>query len=201
MKMKLSDIVQYNEGIRTGLVLSRKKSKQTEENKYPYKSISLSNINELGFVDADDYIVYLKEEIDEKYFAQEGDILMRLSDPFTAIYVDDKLAGTLISSMFTCIRVSQNKNTSSKYISIVLNSQETKNQLRRVQSGTNIATANTKTILEINIPIVNLEKQKDIEGIWDITIQEQRLLIEFIEKKVQLLNGIINNLTNNMEGK
>lgn len=196
---KLKDIVLADDGIRTGLVLSRKKSKRVQDNKFKYETISLSTVDEMGFVNGDTESIYFIEELEEKYLAQKGDVLMRLSDPFTTIYIDEELEGTVISSMFTSIRVSDVDLISPRYLSIVLNSLSVKNQLRRNQSGTNIATASTKTISELDIPIISSERQAIIENVMAIHSQEKKLLKELVVKKDKLMNGIVSNLVAEME--
>ena len=78
--MKLEKIAD----ISTGLVLSRKKSSNNEG--FVYELLTLKSFNENGYIE-DEYLdnFISEEKIKSQYLTQEGDIIVRLSSPNTAI--------------------------------------------------------------------------------------------------------------------
>ena len=80
--MKLEKIAD----ISTGLVLARKKSSNNEG--VVYDLLTLKSFNENGYIE-DEYLdnFISEEKIKSQYLTQEGDIIVRLSSPNTAIYI------------------------------------------------------------------------------------------------------------------
>ena len=72
----------------SGLVVSRKKAIHTKDIIKSYKQLNLRAINKNGYIEEQELeILNVKEIIDDYYLTHEGDIIVRLTDPFTAILV------------------------------------------------------------------------------------------------------------------
>lgn len=79
--MQLGDIA----NIKTGLVLSRKKVEIEYETKAIYKLFSFKNIGEDGTFIHESFEEFANNGIlDDHYFTKEGDVLIRLSQPYAA---------------------------------------------------------------------------------------------------------------------
>ena len=84
VKIKLENLAK----VKTGLVLSRYKSKNDSEPTFSYKTISLKS-----FADFPNYNHQFSEEflsskrVPDAYFAQKGDVVIRLKKPFNAVYI------------------------------------------------------------------------------------------------------------------
>ena len=97
--MKLEKIAD----ISTGLVLSRKKSSNNEG--FVYELLTLKSFNENVYIE-DEYLdnFISEEKIKSQYLTQEGDIIVRLSSPNTAIYITKEYENMVIPSLFAIIR-------------------------------------------------------------------------------------------------
>ena len=74
--MKLQDLA----SVRSGLVLSRKQSKEPVG--YPYRSINLRAIQSDASINLSEVDVYqAKEPLKSEYLSQKGDIIVRLTTP------------------------------------------------------------------------------------------------------------------------
>lgn len=97
--MKLRDLA----SVRSGLVLSRKQSKERTSDRYPL--LNLRCIRQEGSVDLGEADVYeAKEPLKDEYLTQSGDIIVRLTAPYTAVLIDETTTGMVISSNFVVIR-------------------------------------------------------------------------------------------------
>jgi len=95
--MLLGDIAD----VKTGLVLSRKKAEIKYDAKATYKLITLKNIAENGVVINDAFEEFVSnDKLDEHYFTKEGDVLMRLNYPHTAVFIEKKYSELLVPSYF-----------------------------------------------------------------------------------------------------
>ena len=119
--MKLNEIA----SVRSGLVLSRKLAR--EGTKYPL--LTLRSINPDGYINLAKTDVFdAKEELAKEYLTQEGDIVIRLSTPYTAVYIDKASEGIVVSSNFVIIRT-DNKVLLPEYLYWLLNTAKVKHEM------------------------------------------------------------------------
>lgn len=191
--MKLKDIANIN----PGLVTTRKKASINYEIKEKYKLLTLNAINEYGTIDREKLTDFQSvEQLNDQYFTQKGDILVRLNEPFTSIYIDDKDIGILIPSYFVKIKIND-KKFKPGYIAWYLNSQKVKREFLRSQSGTLVPSINQKIIRGLDIPVKTIEEQEDILNIYKLYIREIELMKELIRLKEKRFNGITEKLLKN----
>ncbi len=188
--MKLYDIAT----IRTGLVLSRKKAKLHGDIKHYYKQITLksfSNSTTLQTQFFDDFISI--EEIDETYISRVGDIIVRLREPNTAVYINEKSAGLVIPSLFAIVRVND-KTVDNTFLAYYLNSMEVRKVLERELKGTTISMIKTKDLgnLLLNLPPVDV--QKNMVKLMVLSEKEIALLDKLKEKKQQYAQSALNTI-------
>ena len=188
--MKIKDIA----SIEPGLVTTRKKASIRFEVAKVYKVLTLNAVGEYGTIDGGQLSNFESVEVlSEHYFTKEGDILVRLNEPFTAIYIEEKDERILIPSYFVKLNIN-NKNFDPGYIAWYLNSEKVKREFLRSQSGTLIPSINQKVIREIDIPIRALEEQKDIINLYKLYKREVELMERLIEERAKLFNGITERL-------
>ena len=99
VRLKLGDIA----SVRSGLVLSRKLSKTPT--KYRYQLINLRSINQVGYIETENVDLYdATEPLGSEYLTHTGDVVIRLTAPYTAVLIDDTTSGMVISSNLVVIR-------------------------------------------------------------------------------------------------
>lgn len=188
--MKLGNIAE----IRTGLVLVRKKASVEYEVKKTYRLITLKNINDKGVFNKEDFEIFeSNDELNKEYFTEKGDILIRLSAPYTTINIDKKTAGLLVPSYFSIIKLKTQKYIP-EYITWYLNSDKVKRELIRSQTGTAMSTTNKTIISSIDIKEVPIEEQEKIAKIHELYLRERNLLNSLIKEKEQYYKGITDKL-------
>lgn len=182
--MKLGEISE----IRTGLVLSRKQSKS--DTGIDYKVLTLSSLEKEGRIDLN-LIENFKSmvELDSKLLTKRGNIMIRLSNPYTAVYIKKEYENILMPSLIASIEIKSN-DFLPEYIQIFLNSETCKEQLRKEANGTVIVTVNTKILKELEIPEIPIEKQKDLIAYENSYYTEKKLtekLLQLKEKEFQMV--------------
>jgi restriction endonuclease S subunit len=195
--MKLGEIAD----IRTGLVLTRKKAAMKYQIQNTYKLITLKNIEDNGEFNDEPFESFeSNDELSKEYFTKEGDILIKLSAPFTTICIDDKSAGLLVPSYFSIIRLKK-PNYIPGYITWYLNSDKVKRELIRRQTGTVMSNTNNTILSSIKIKELPLEDQEKIAQVRELYLRERNLLRSLFREKEILYKGITDKLINmNGEG-
>ncbi|MDI6452126.1 restriction endonuclease subunit S [Peloplasma aerotolerans] len=161
--------------ISAGLVLRRKEAQTKNEIAKVYKVITLKSFEDDGWINLeylDDYNSI--ELLDDRYITKENDILIRLSNPYTAIQVKAEQAGFVIPSLFAIVRLNQ-KEIDSGYLSFMLNSDTIKQSYFKNAMGITIPVIRMQTIRETQIPLVSTSEQHTISKISDLMIKEKRL--------------------------
>ena len=168
-KIKLKEL----STIRSGLVLSRKDAKK--QTKYAYDLIALKSISE------DKWIVkeqldrfYSKEPLSTEYLTHKGDILIRMSKPYTAVLIDEGSENYLFSSNFIIIRCNPDKIVP-EYLCWLLNSKGIMEDIQKNNAGNMLGAIKLKYYAELKIEPVPLEKQKAIGALYILGRKEYEL--------------------------
>ena len=182
--MKLGEISE----IRTGLVLSRKQSKSDAG--IDYHVLTLSSIEKEGRINLNTIENFKSvTELDSKLLTKQGNIIIRLSNPYTAVYIKKEYENILIPSLIASIEINS-KDFLPEYIQIFLNSENCKERLRKEANGTVIVTVNTKILKELEIPELPIWKQKDLIEYENSYYTEKKLteqILELKEKEFQMV--------------
>lgn len=185
--MELGDIAR----IKTGLVLSRKKAEIEYEEKATYKLFSLKNISDDGVIEHEPFDEFVSsEKLEDHYFTREGDILMRLSHPYTAVYIDKSHGGLLVPSSFAIIQV-ENTRVLPQYVAWYLNTDIVKKELERSQAGSRIPSTNQQTLKKIPITLAPVTKQKVLVELYQLHQKEKMLYRKLIEEKELYFKGVV----------
>ena len=183
--MKLDKIAD----ISTGLVIARKKA--SSDKGFNYELLTLRSFNENGYVEKEYLDEFLSEEkIKEQYLTKEGDIIIRLSSPNTAVCITKELENILIPSLFAIIRVNR-EGILPEFLSVYLNSEKSKRQLAADTIGSAISIVKTSTFKEIDLPRYDVKKQRQIIDLNSLIVKEKRLLSKLVNEKEVLHRTIM----------
>lgn len=177
--MRLDEIAVIN----TGLVAARKQAKGVSESIMQYRLLNLKAINNKGFIEdslLDDFETL--EEIKTTYITQMGDIVVRLTFPFTAVLIDEMHTGLIIPSHFVVIRTNT-KKIIPEYLFWLLNTEKVRQQLQQNVNSTTIGTVKPMSYASLNIEQITLEEQRQIANIHLLSRKELMLLDQLMRQK------------------
>jgi len=176
--------------VRTGLVLSRKKAKPMSSSVHRYEQVSIRCFGSPIRLDREYTEIFEADKaVDERYLTREGDVLVRLRAPATAVYVGNDAEGLLVSSLLAVIRVSD-ENILPKFLAHYLNSETAQHLLRRDIKGTTIPMLKTRDLDELKIVIPPLEIQKRLVTYLNASQKEQELLRKLMDQKQSFSKAI-----------
>ncbi|GAA0777112.1 hypothetical protein GCM10008908_31660 [Clostridium subterminale] len=183
--MKLDKIADVS----TGLVLARKKA--SGNNGFGYELLTLRSFNENGYIE-DDYLddFISEDKINQQYLTKEGDVIVRLSSPNTAVYITKELENMVIPSLFAIIR-NESNNILSEFIAVFLNSKKCRRLLAADTIGSVISIVKTSAFKDLHIPKYTIEKQRDIIKVNSLVIKEKKLLMELLKEKQKCHKAIM----------
>jgi restriction endonuclease S subunit len=189
MMKKLNELFTINSG-----VVFKRLEAPPGTSGYEYKIITLKSINDLGYLEIEYFDEFKsKKEIIGKHIAQIGDIIVRLSYPYTAVNIDKEAQGAIIPSLFAILRP-KGKKIISEYASIFLNSDYMKKQYNRDASGSALQMIKMSALKNYEVIIPNVERQKSIIEISKLSIKELHLIEALLEQKKLYHKGIFQEL-------
>ncbi len=184
--VKLGDI----SSITTGQVIKRKEARPGDVDAIQYRILTLKSFDEDGYLVKEELDSFkASEKIESKYITSKGDIVVRLSMPFTTITIDKESEGILIPSLFVAIRVNCNDILPS-YLSLYLNSNKMKKQYIREARGSAIQILKTSAFKEFEIMIPDMSIQEQAVTLNELMMREKRLL-QLLIKENNKRNQII----------
>lgn len=188
--MKLGSIAT----IRSGLVLSRKQSR--ESSSFKYRLLNLRSINPDGYIDIEQSDFFrAKETLSPEYLSQSGDVIVRLSAPYTAVLIDTATEGMVISSNFLVIKADRNILIP-EYLYWLLNTKQMKHAMFESSSSNMLGAVKSKFFSELEIEPITIEGQQKIATMYMLALRESRLLRELEQLKKQLYDIAIYNMYN-----
>ena len=183
--MKLQSLA----GVRSGLVLSRKQSKEPTDYRYPL--INLRCIQQEGNIDLHKADIYeAKESLKEEYLSRQGDIVVRLTAPYTAVLIDDTTSGMVISSNFVVIRI-EDKRLLPEYLFWLLNTQKVRHKIYENTTSNMLGAIKAKFLMDFELVLLPIEVQQKIAQLNLLAKKESQLLKELAAEKEKLYSNLL----------
>ena len=175
--------------VRSGLVLSRKRSDTGEGVNYPL--LTLRAIRSQGLIDADELDEYwANERLSNEYVSCIGDIIVRLTAPYTAVLIDENTQGMVISSNFVIIRTDQSI-LSADYLYWLLNTKKLKYKIYENSTSNMLGAVKSRYFSELPIKLIPLDEQLKIADMNKLAKKEQHLLYKLAQEKEKYYTYII----------
>lgn len=191
-KMLLGEVAE----VRTGLVLSRKKAPEGATVKIEYKALNLKCVMQEGYLNLENIEEYnATERLKPEYLTNINDILVRLSAPYTAVFIaDSSQCGYVIPSHFAIVRADETKSAP-EYLNWFLKRDVVKqNIMRNVSGSTAFGTISSGFIANLEIRDIPIAEQKMIGDILLLAEKEQELLRKLADNKAAYSKAIVNEI-------
>ena len=191
--MKLGEIA----SVRSGLVLSRKLARENPAQRY--RLLNLRSITPEGYIDLNETDVFdAKETLPREYLSQVGDIVIRLSAPYTAVLVDEESEGMVVSSNFVIVRTDP-QVLLPEFLYWLLNTSEVKHRMFENSSSNMLGAVKPKFFADYEITPLPIPEQQKIAAINALAKAESKLLRQLANAKEQYYEAILRNIFNEIK--
>ena len=185
--------------IRSGLVLSRKLSRELSPFRYPL--LNLRAIHPDGYILPGSLeVFYATEPLRQEYLTQQGDIIIRLSIPYTAILIDANMVGMVVSSNFAIIRLNQDYMLP-EYLLWLLNTPDIQKKIYESSSSNMLSAVRPTFFAELEILPLTLSGQEKIAKLYLLAKRETRLLKKLADEKERYYAAVIDRVQKSMRRK
>lgn len=193
----LNDIAE----VMVGLVLTRRQQEDEKAISFKYKALNLKCLNNDGWIEVDDLDHFnSKEELTDRYLTLEGDIVIKLTTPYTTGYISKDLEGLVVPSQFAIIRTKDDL-INPEYLSMYLNSEKVKHDIWVSSTGVVVPVLKISELREFIIPVPNEIRQEQIADINRLMIKEMKLYEELIKEKELYNKEILSRLLEDKENE
>ena len=180
--------------VQTGLVLVRKRADTNDKDTHKYRILTLKSFDPNGWLNEGEMDVFFsKEKLENKYLTTKGDIIIRLTTPYTAICINDDQEGLVIPSNFAIIRLKE-QTFIPEFVALFLNSEIIEKRFFKSSISTTIPLITTKHLRDMDIPEKPLSLQKKIVELNQLQVKEKKLLSLLIREKEKLAKTGINKI-------
>ena len=185
MNLKLRDVA----SVRCGLVLSRKKARELKGVAYPL--LNFRALKDFGYIERAELDLYNAEDIlPSEYLTHEGDIVVRLTAPYTAVLIDEETEGIVISSNFITIRV-KDDTVLPEYLFWWLNTSRMKRSLYENATSNMLGAVKASEFAEREWKAVPIEDQRLIADMNLLARREVILLDKLAIEKEKYYAAVI----------
>ena len=190
--MKLSDVAQ----VRSGLVLARKQAREKTEYQYPL--LNLRCIHPSGYIDSTLCDVFYSVEcLNPEYITHRGDVVIRLTTPYTAVQITEDLEGYVIPSSFVVVRA-DNSVLLPDYLVWLLNSQTIKQRIYESAVSNALGAVKPRYFAEYELEELPLSYQRTLADLSQMARRETQLLLKLAAEKEKYYNLMIDQVYNEM---
>ena len=191
--MKLGNVAQ----VRSGLVLARKQAR--EKTAYRYPLLNLKCINPSGYIDTTLCEVFDSvEQLNPEYLTHQGDVVIRLTMPYTAVLVTAELEGYVIPSSFVVVRP-DHSILLSEYLFWLLNASKVKQRIYESAVSNMLGAVKPRYFAEYELDDLPISQQRMIAELNRLAKREVQLIEKLAAEKEKYYGHMIAHVYNEMK--
>jgi len=196
-EIKLEEVAQISSGLvlqRFGLdrKYSKVPKKQISTNGKMYYHVTLKAVDDnkidLNLLET----IKIEKEMNERYLLKKGDIIMKLSPPFSAAVIDFNCKNLLGSSHFAIIRVKDKFDP--EYLSYILNGKYVQKQLNRIVEGGILSIIKINYLNEVKIRLMDKSEQLKYAKFFSLLSKRRELKMRVMELEDVIIENLISDL-------
>ena len=125
-----------------------------------------------------------------EYLSQIGDIIVRLTEPYTAVLIEQDTVDMVVTSNFLIIRTNP-KWYLPEFIFWFLNSKEMRQKIAKNSSSNVLRAVNASYFSALECPLLPISSQKKLAELHLLARKEQQLLIKLAAEKEKLYDRLL----------
>lgn len=142
---------------------------------------------------SDDLTRISSEGIKEKYLLEKGDVIFIAKGANNYAYVFDKPIKAVAASAFFVLRPDP-AAVIPEYLAWYLNQETAQRYIEENRAGTYIPNVNKAVLLNLDIKLPELTRQKLVAKIDELRMKEHKLILDILERKDIVINKILNDI-------
>ncbi|HAL64982.1 MAG TPA: hypothetical protein DCP10_05385 [Bacteroidales bacterium] len=197
-EIKLKKIAKISSGMVLKRFIKSMKSsavpttKNTEKSRDDYYHITIKSVEDNKIHKNLFEQVSMERTVDDKYLLKKGDIVMKLTPPYSTAVIDFECENLVAPSNFAIIRVKDEFD--SEYVSFVLNSKNIRKQLNRLVEGTTLAVIKINHLKELDIRCRDKKEQIKYAELASLLSKRLTLRTRILEIEKELTEDLLSGI-------
>ena len=138
------------------------------------------------------------EYLNPEYLTHKGDVVIRLTVPYTAVLITDELEGYVIPSSFVVVRTDRSI-VLPEYMLWLLNSQQVKQRIYESAVSNMLGAVKPRYFAEYELEELPITRQRMIAELNRLAKQEVQLLEKLAAEKAKYYNNVIAHVHNEIK--
>lgn len=149
-----------------------------------FKIIKLKDVNKDGGIKYEDLESFDTEKMNEKFLLKKGDIILKAkSGDNTAALIEEDVENLVAASHFIVIRINDESVLNPEFLVAYLNSEYAQDYFKKHAEGTTLPIVKIKTLEELEIIEVAMEKQLEVANMYKLIKEEKLIMEKLIENR------------------
>jgi restriction endonuclease S subunit len=136
-------------------------------------------------------VVQIKQSIEERKFTRKGDIVIKLSTPYDAVYIGEEEAGLACTSFCGVIRGLDEQKLDPHFLTAYLNTSYVKEFLRLKAGSTTLPVVKIRDLRELMVPDIPVDKQKALGKLYQSSAEKIGILESLIDNEKRMMNSML----------
>ncbi|GAB6170848.1 hypothetical protein JCM15765_03260 [Paradesulfitobacterium aromaticivorans] len=189
--MKIGDASDIN--VYSGQIISRVEAKDEagddvieERQVLIPKAISDGRVNhsDLG-------IVKLKKSVDGDRITKKGDVVLKLSTPYDAAYIEEDDEGLIVPSFCCIIRIGKDAKVDPEFLVSYLNTSYARELLKAKVAGSTMPMIKISDVKEFEVPDIPMKKQCELGEAYSLSCKKQSVLRELLINEQKTIEVVV----------
>lgn len=191
--MKIGNASKIN--VYSGQIISRLEAKdEVGDNVLEERKVLIPKAISNGRVNHSDLgIVKLKKSVDAERITKKGDVVLKLSTPYDAAYIEEDDEGLVVPSFCCIIRIGKEAKINPEFLVTYLNTSYARELLKAKVAGSTMPMIKISDVKDFEVPDISITKQQTLGEAYSLSCHKQSVLKDLLLNEQKIIENVLMN--------
>mgnify|MGYP001288851424 FL=1 len=191
--MKIGNASKIN--VYSGQIISRVEAKdEVGDNVLEERKVLIPKAISNGRVNHSDLgIVKLKKSVDAERITKKGDVVLKLSTPYDAAYIEEDDEGLVVPSFCCIIRIGKEAKINPEFLVTYLNTSYARELLKAKVAGSTMPMIKISDVKDFEVPDISITKQQTLGEAYSLSCHKQSVLKDLLLNEQKIIENVLMN--------
>lgn len=191
--MKIGNASKIN--VYSGQIISRVEAKdEVGDNVLEERKVLIPKAISNGRVNHSDLgIVKLKKSVDAERITKKGDVVLKLSTPYDAAYIEEYDEGLVVPSFCCIIRIGKEAKINPEFLVAYLNTSYARELLKAKVAGSTMPMIKISDVKDFEVPDISITKQQTLGEAYSLSCHKQSVLKDLLLNEQKIIENVLMN--------
>ncbi|AHM55764.1 hypothetical protein EAL2_c04620 [Peptoclostridium acidaminophilum DSM 3953] len=191
--MKIGNASKIN--VYSGQIISRVEAKdEVGDNVLEERKVLIPKAISNGRVNHSDLgIVKLKKSVDAERITKKGDVVLKLSTPYDAAYIEEDDEGLVVPSFCCIIRIGKEAKINPEFLVAYLNTSYARELLKAKVAGSTMPMIKISDVKDFEVPDISITKQQTLGEAYSLSCHKQSVLKDLLLNEQKIIENVLMN--------